>query len=97
MKKVFNHFSPSQSKCIVVFCDNLYAIKLSKNPVLHGRSKHIDVRFHFLCNLTMDEVVELKYYGTSEQLADIMTKPLKLESFVKLLELLGMKFLVEVN
>jgi hypothetical protein len=60
-------------------------------------SKHIDVRFHFLCNLTRDGVVELKYYGTSEQLADIMTKPLKLESFVKLLELLGMKFLVEVN
>jgi hypothetical protein len=45
----------------------------------------------------MDEVVELKYYGTSEQLADIMTKPLKLESFVKLLELLGMKFLAEVK
>ncbi|BFG32621.1 hypothetical protein CerSpe_188960 [Prunus speciosa] len=97
MKRVFNHFSPSQSKCITVFCDNSSAIKLSKNPVLHGRSKHIDVRFHFLRNLTRDGVVELKYCGTSEQLADIMTKPLKLESFVKLRELLGMKFLAEVN
>ncbi|CAL9016687.1 unnamed protein product [Prunus brigantina] len=97
MKRVLNHFSPSQSKCITVFCDNSSAIKLSKNPVLHGRSKHIDVRFHFLRNLTRDGVVELKYCGTSEQLADIMTKPLKLESFVKLRELLGMKFLAEVN
>lgn len=96
MKRVLNHFSP-QSKCITVFCDNSSAIKLSKNPVLHGRSKHIDVRFHFLRNLTRDGVVELKYYSTSEQLADIMTKPLKLESFLKLRELLGMRFLAEVN
>jgi hypothetical protein len=42
-------------------------------------------------------VVELKYYGTSEQLADIMTKTLKMKSFVKLREPLGMKFLAEVN
>jgi len=97
MKKVLNHFNPSHSKYIIVFCDNLSAIKLSKNPVLHGRSKHIGMRFHFLCNLTRDGVVELKYCDTSEQFADIMTKPLKLESFVKLLELLGMKFLAEVN
>jgi hypothetical protein len=60
-------------------------------------SKHIDVRFHFLCNLTRDGVVELKYYGTSEQLADIMTKTLKMKSFVKFREPLGMKFLAEVN
>jgi len=97
MKRVFNHFSPSQSKCIIVFCDNPSTIKLSKNLILHGRSKYIDVRFHFLCTLTMDGVVELKYCGTSEQLADIMTKSLKLKNFVKLQELLGMKFLVEVN
>jgi hypothetical protein len=60
-------------------------------------NKHIDVRFHFLRNLTRDGVVELKYYGTSEQLADIMTKTLKMKSFVKLREPLGMKFLAEVN
>jgi len=80
-----------------MFCDNSSVIKLSKNPVLYGRSKYIDVRFYFLCNLTMDGVVELKYCGTSEQLTDIMIKPLKLKSFVKLQEVLGMKFLVEVN
>ena len=66
MKNVFNHFSPSQSKCITMFCDNLFAIKLFKNPILHGRSKHIDVKFYFLRNLTMDTVVELKCCGTSE-------------------------------
>ena len=63
MKRVFNHFNPSQSKCITVFCDNLSFIKLSKNPILHGRRKHIDVRFHFLCNLIRDGVVKLNYCG----------------------------------
>jgi hypothetical protein len=56
---------------------------------MHGRSKHIDVRFHFLRDLTRDGVVELKHCGTQEQIADIMTKPLKLDVFLKLRKFLG--------
>ncbi|RVW63013.1 Retrovirus-related Pol polyprotein from transposon RE1 [Vitis vinifera] len=64
-------------------------IKLSKNPVMHGRSRHIDVRFHFLRDLTKEEVVKLVHCGTNDQVADILTKPLKLEVFLKLREKLG--------
>ena len=71
-------------------CDNSSTIKLSKNPVMHGRSKHIDVRFHFLRNLTKEGIVELIHCGSQDQIADIMTKPLKLEAFEKLRKLLGM-------
>ncbi|CAI0432185.1 unnamed protein product [Linum tenue] len=67
-----------------IMCDNSSAIKLSKNPVLHGRSKHIDVRFHFLRELAKEGVVELQHCGTSDQVADIMTKPLKLDDFMLL-------------
>ncbi|CAI0462687.1 unnamed protein product [Linum tenue] len=63
-----------------IFCDNS-AIKLSKNPVLHGRSKHIDVRFHFPRDLVKNETVELVCCGTREQVADIMTKIVKGEVF----------------
>ncbi|KAJ9692509.1 hypothetical protein PVL29_011523 [Vitis rotundifolia] len=63
-------------------CDNSSTIKLSKNPVMHGRSKHIDVRFHFLRDLTKEEVVKLVHCGTNDQVADILTKPLKLEVFL---------------
>ena len=56
---------------------------------MHGRSKHIDVRFHFLRDLIKDEVVELLQCSTHEQIADIMTKPLKLEAFQKLRGLMG--------
>ncbi|CAL1397608.1 unnamed protein product [Linum trigynum] len=72
-----------------IFCDNNSTIKLSKNPVLHGRSKHIDVRFHFLRELAKEEVVELVYCGTQEQVADVMTKALKLEAFELLRSKLG--------
>ena len=70
-------------------CDNSSTIKLSKNPVMHGRSKHIDVRFHFLRDLTKEEVVKLVHCNTSNQVADIMTKPLKLDVFQKLRDQLG--------
>lgn len=73
----------------MVYCDNISAIKLSKNPVMHGRSKHIDVRFHFLRDLVKNGVVELIQCSIREQLVDILTKPLKLDTFLKMRGLLG--------
>jgi hypothetical protein len=89
MRRVLEKLGNSQGKCTTVLCDNSSTIKLSKNPVMHGRNKHIDVRFHFLRDLTRDGVVELKHCGTQEQITDIMTKPLKLDVFLKLRKLLG--------
>ena len=87
--KILEQLNHGQYKPTVVHSDNISAIKLSKNPVMHGRSKHIDVRFHFLRNLIKDEVVELVQCSTQEQIADILTKPLKLEVFVKMRGLMG--------
>ncbi|MCI34220.1 copia protein, partial [Trifolium medium] len=72
------------------------SIKLSKNPVMHERCKHIDVRFHFLRDLTKEGVVELKHCSKQEQLADIMTKALKLETFCKLREDMSMCDAIDV-
>ncbi|KAJ9559214.1 hypothetical protein OSB04_013828 [Centaurea solstitialis] len=77
------------NKSTVIKCDNTSTIKLSKNPVFHGRCKHIGVRFHFLRDLVKDEVVQLEHCGSSEQVADILTKPLNREVFLKLREKLG--------
>jgi hypothetical protein len=74
-----------QTKSIIVYCDNNSAIKLSKNPVMYGRrSKHIDVRFHFLRELTKAGTIKMIHCGTQDQIADGMTKPLKLNVFLKL-------------
>ena len=73
MRRVLEKLCHSQGKCTTVLCDNSSTIKLSKNPVMHGRSKHIDVRFHFLRDLTRNGVVELKHCVTQEQIVDIIT------------------------
>jgi len=78
-----------QKKATTIHCDNSSSIKLSKNPVIHGRCKHIDVRFHFLRDLAKDGIIELKHCNSQDQLADIMTKPLKLETICNLRTKLG--------
>lgn len=74
----------------VILCDNTSTIKLSKNPVFHGRCKHIGVRFHFLRDLLNEGVISLEHCGSLEQVADIFTKPLKREAFENLRSKLGM-------
>lgn len=54
-----------------IYCDNVSVIKLLKNPVLHGRSKHIDVRYHFLHDLCKDDVIDLIYCKIEDQIANI--------------------------
>ena len=89
MKRILKELRHFDKGCITIMCDNSSTIKLSKNPVMHGRSKHIDVRFHFLRNLTKKGTIELVHCGIQDQITDIMTKPLKLEVFQELRKLLG--------
>ncbi|GFU63928.1 retrovirus-related Pol polyprotein from transposon TNT 1-94 [Trichonephila clavipes] len=74
----------------VMFCDNQAAISFSKSPVENYRTKHIDVRYHYLRNLIYDKVFQIKYIGTKNNLADIFTKPMVKE---KLLEFCRKLFL----
>ncbi|GAU27144.1 hypothetical protein TSUD_104530 [Trifolium subterraneum] len=89
VRSILNHLNLKQDNGTIIYCDNSSSIKLAKNPIMHGRSKHINVRYHFLRDLNNEGVIELKHCRTNEQLADIMTKALKLESFCKLREGLG--------
>lgn len=70
-------------KPITVHCENKSSIVVVKNPVLHGRTKHIDVKFHFIRDLVLEKAVILKYYTFEDQLADIMTKCSEMKQFVK--------------
>ncbi|PON49914.1 hypothetical protein PanWU01x14_227220, partial [Parasponia andersonii] len=87
--KILEQLHFKQEGATAIYCDNSSAIKLSKNPVLYGRSKHIDVKFYFLRDLTKDGRIDLFYCKSEDQIADIMTKPLKLPTFLKLRKLLG--------
>ena len=59
-----------------ILCDNTSAINLSKNPVQHSRTKHIDIRHHFLRDEVAKQSFTLHFIETDKQLADIFTKPL---------------------
>lgn len=82
MKRILKQLGNSDGGCTHVRCDNNPTIKLSKNSVMHGRSKHIDVRYHFLRNLTKEGMIALVHYGSHDQVVDLMTKPLKLDAFL---------------
>jgi hypothetical protein len=73
----------------VIYCDNQNCIKLSKNPVFHDRSKHIENRHHFIQDRIQKGVVKLQYISTDEKVAYIMTKPLEKGKFVFFRERLG--------
>ncbi|GJZ97844.1 hypothetical protein Tco_0670297, partial [Tanacetum coccineum] len=76
---------------IPLYCDNRSAIALCCNNVQHSRSKHIDIRHHFIREQVEKGVVELYFVMTDYQLADIFTKALPRERFKFLLPRLGMK------
>lgn len=58
-------------------CDNKSALALAKNPVFHGRSKHIDIRFHYIRELIKKQEIVIQFSSSEEHIAGIVTKPLK--------------------
>ena len=61
LRRVLEKLGVEEKTCTVIMCDNSSTIQLSKNPVFQCKSKHIDVRFHFIRDLVNDGVVELSY------------------------------------
>ena len=69
---------------ISIKCDNTSAINLSKNPVLHSRTKHIEIRHHFLRDHVLKGDCVLEFVDTKNQLADIFTKPLSKDEVLRI-------------
>ena len=89
LRKILEELHQKQSTRIEIFCDNQVSIALCKNPVFHGRSKHIDIRFHKIRELIEKEEVLISYCHSKDQIADIFTKPLKVVVFEKFKRMLG--------
>lgn len=83
MRRILEKLGHTQLGSITMYCDNSSTIKL-------------DVRFH-LRDLTKDGTLELVHCSSQNQIADIMTKPLKFEAFEMLRGLLGMCFMSDIN
>ena len=77
---------------VPLLCDSTSAISVAKNHVLHSKTKHIDVRFHFLRDHYEKGDIDLRHVDTQNQLADILTKPLDQAAFSRLRGELGVCF-----
>ena len=84
LRRILRNFSSEQKSSTIVFEDNQGCIALAKNPVAHDRTKHIDIRYHFIRDLIESGDIDVKYKMTEEMLADILTKGMNLERHVKL-------------
>ncbi|CAM8935603.1 unnamed protein product [Rhodiola kirilowii] len=75
---------------VPIFCDNTSAISIAKNPVQHGKSKHIEIKHHFLRDCVEKELVTINFCRSEDQVADIFTKSLHKDAFEKLRMELGL-------
>ena len=77
---------------VPIFYDSTSAISVAKNPVHHSKTKHIEIRYHFLRDHYEKGDIDLIHVSSEEQLADILTKPLDQATFARLRGELGVCF-----
>ena len=88
MKQTLSDFDLSFEH-VPIKCDNTSAINISKNLVQHSRTKHLEIRHHFLRDHAQKGDITLEFVSTKDQFADIFTKPLSEEQFVDIRRQLG--------
>ncbi|XP_074337179.1 secreted RxLR effector protein 161-like [Apium graveolens] len=91
LNKVLSQILDAKPGPVVIYIDNKSAIDLAKNPVFHGRSKHIDIRYHFIRECVDRGDIIIKHVCSSEQRADVLTKALPKSQFEKMRQLLGIR------
>jgi len=77
-------------KKVPIYCDSSSAIAISHNPIQHTRTKHIDIRYHFLKDNVLKNRIEFIFVTSEEEVADVFTKALDDKDFTHFLKELGM-------
>jgi len=72
-----------------LYCDNTSAINLTKNPIQHSKTKHIEITHHFIRDHIQKGDIEIMFVKIENELADLFTKPLARDRFNKLITELG--------
>ncbi|GMP81639.1 hypothetical protein CsSME_00036279 [Camellia sinensis var. sinensis] len=91
IKRILEELKLSHPTPMKVYCDNKAAIAIAHNPVLHDRTKHIEVDKHFIKEKINAGIICMTYLPTGEQLADVLTKGLHKKQFDKLTSKLAME------
>ncbi|GKE03009.1 putative RNA-directed DNA polymerase [Tanacetum coccineum] len=91
LRRLLNEITGQRIPPAALFVDNRSSIDLMKNPVFHGRSKHIDIRFHFIRECVENGKITVTHVCGKEQKADILTKPLARVKHKEMRSLIGIK------
>jgi hypothetical protein len=86
MKQTLTYIHVEYNEPIPIYYDNTSAINISNNLVMHSKTKHIPIKYHFLREQVAEKNIGVEYVGTKEKVAYIFTKPLPREAFEYLLQ-----------
>ena len=91
LRIVLEDLGESQIEATLLMYDNMFAISMTRNPVFHQKTRHINIRFHFIREALQEGVIDVKFCQSEDQLTDIFTKTLPKERFNQLRLKLGVK------
>ena len=89
LRQILSEFGFQHQHPTSLWCDNQSAIKLTKDPVQHQCSKHIDLHMHFIRKLIHDQAIEVLFFPIEDKVTDNFTKSLIEAKFSKLRSMLG--------
>ena len=96
LRKILSDIFDLQLDATCIHCDNQSCVKLSKNPVLHDLSKHIEIKYHNIRDMVQRGAVKLPYVAMDDQIVDVLMNPLARVNFEYFKENLGV-FRIEVS
>ena len=91
LKRLLSRLTHSKEEKVTILVDNKSAIELMKNPVFHGRSKHIDTTYHFIRECVEREDLQVEFIRGEHQKADILTKALPKIKFLTMRHFIGVR------
>ena len=91
MSRLLGELMRTEAMKVKLLVDNQSAITLSKNPVHHNRTKHIDTRYHFVRQCVEEKKIEVEFVRLEDQLADIFTKALEKAKFLEMRDRIGIR------
>eukprot|EP00731_Ephydatia_muelleri_P018948 Em0011g988a len=91
LRRLLSDIKASPKMPTIISEDNQGTIAIARNPVYHARTKHIDIKYHYVREALMDGVIDLVYCPTQQMTADILTKPLSRDQFETLRHEMGLK------
>jgi hypothetical protein len=90
LRSFMSELRGEEEKPLTISCDNQGAIALAKDNKFHARTKHIDIRYHFIREAVEEGKIQVKYVPTEDNVSDVFTKALPRPKFEKMVGMLGL-------